>query len=475
MATSPSLPLARLLEATAHVVRGVRDGRSLNEALTQVPAAARAGTQALSFQTLRRLGVALALRQQLAARVPRGDIDALLLTALALLSLPTNDAPYTAHTLVDQAVVAARQMQTASSGFVNAVLRRFLRERDTAMAKALQDPVAKHNHPTWWIDRLRRDWPQDWQGLLAQAQHAPPMTLRVNLQRTSVPAYLQALDAAGLRAERLHLPLAHALFADTADTPNLDNTPNSVNTTSKALADANRADPSPTIVLHQPCPVHQLPGFADGLVAVQDAAAQLAAPLLMRGLRRGAALRVLDACAAPGGKTAHLLSLDPRLRVTALDSDPQRLERVRDNLARLGGHADVIAGDAGDPTTWWNGEPFDAVLLDAPCTASGIVRRHPDIPWLRRASDVDQLARTQSRLLDALWPLVAPGGILVYASCSLFKAEGVQQIDAFLQRVGPNHVRLDRASPGHLRPLPDNQGAAAHDGFFYARLEKLGA
>jgi 16S rRNA (cytosine967-C5)-methyltransferase len=460
MATTPSLPLSRLLEATAHVVRSVREGRSLNDALTHVPAPARAGTQALSFQTLRRLGVALALRQQLAARVPRGDIDALLLTALALLSLPTTDAPYSEHTLVDQAVVAARQLQPASSGFVNAVLRRFQRERDAAMAKALQDPVAKHNHPTWWIDRLRRDWPQDWQALMAQAQQAPPMTLRVNLQRTSVAAYLQALDATGLRAERLYLPLAQGLLEGTVDT---------------ASADANHADLSPTIVLGQPCPVHQLPGFADGLVAVQDAAAQLAAPLLMRGLRRGAALRVLDACAAPGGKTAHLLALDPSLRVTALDSDPQRLARVRDNLARLGGHADVIAGDAGDPSTWWNGEPFDAILLDAPCTASGIVRRHPDIPWLRRDSDVDQIARTQTRLLDALWPLVAPGGVLVYASCSLFKAEGAQQIDAFLQRVGPNRARLDPASPGHLRPLPDNRGAAAHDGFFYARLEKLGA
>jgi 16S rRNA (cytosine967-C5)-methyltransferase len=466
MATTPSLPLARLLEATAHVVRSVRDGRSLNEALTQVPAAARAGTQALSFQTLRRLGVALALRQQLAARVPRDDIDALLLTALALLSLPTADAPYTKHTLVDQAVVAARQLQAASSGFVNAVLRRFLRERDAAMAKALQDPVAKHNHPTWWIERLRRDWPQDWQALMAQAQQAPPMTLRVNLQRTSVDAYLQALDAAGLPARRLRLPQARALHPEALDAAA------SATTTSPH---ANQAVPSPTIVLDQPCPVHLLPGFADGLVAVQDAAAQLAAPLLLRGLPRGAGLRVLDACAAPGGKTAHLLALDPSLRVTALDSDPQRLARVRDNLARLGGQADVIAGDAGAPSTWWKGEPFDAVLLDAPCTASGIVRRHPDIPWLRRASDVDQLARTQARLLDALWPLVAPGGVLVYASCSLFKAEGVQQIDAFLQRVGLNHARLDPASPGHLRPLPDNQGAAAHDGFFYARLEKLGA
>jgi len=212
-------------------------------------------------------------------------------------------------------------------------------------------------------------------------------------------------------------------------------------------------------------------------VSVQDAAAQRAAPLLIGpGLPPGA--RVLDACAAPGGKTAHLLELAD-LDLLALDSDPQRLARVQDSLQRLHLQAELRAGDAGAPSGWWDGRPFDAILLDAPCSASGIVRRHPDERWLRRPGDIPALAQTQARLLDALWPLLKPGGRCLYVTCSIFKAEGEDGIDAFLQRLPPGQGRLDPASPGHLLPLPDNgahpagaHGAVLSDGFFYALIHK---
>jgi 16S rRNA (cytosine967-C5)-methyltransferase len=225
------------------------------------------------------------------------------------------------------------------------------------------------------------------------------------------------------------------------------------------------------VVLDQPCAVTSLPGFAAGEASVQDAAAQRAAPLLLGGtpLREGA--RVLDACAAPGGKTAHLLERRPDLDVLALDSDAQRLARVQDTLNRLQLKARLVAADGRDTARWWDGQPFDAILLDAPCSASGIVRRHPDVRWLRRPDDIVALARLQDELLQALWPLVAPGGRLLYATCSLFKAEGSQRIDAFLQRQPAGTAQPDPAAPGHLLPLADN-GAAPEDGFFYALLHK---
>jgi 16S rRNA (cytosine967-C5)-methyltransferase len=230
------------------------------------------------------------------------------------------------------------------------------------------------------------------------------------------------------------------------------------------------------VLLDRPCPVTQLPGFAEGDVSVQDAAAQLAAPLLIgAGL---AGRRVLDACAAPGGKTAHLLELAD-LDVLALDSDPARLPRVHETLARLGLHARTLAADAAEPAAWWDGEPFDAILLDAPCSAAGIVRRHPDVRWLRRSTDIATLAALQARLLDALWPLLKPGGRLLFCTCSVFKAEGQHQIDAFLQRRPDARPAASPPSPGHLLPLPDNasEGAehkfsAAADGFFHALLAK---
>jgi 16S rRNA (cytosine967-C5)-methyltransferase len=436
---TPSLPLSRLLSHTADALQAVRSGQSLTQALPRCPADARPGTQALVFEVLRKLGSAEAARRQLAPKAPPPPVDALLCTALALL-WPGSDerAGYAPHTLVNQAVEAAKQRQRASASFVNAVLRRFLRERDAIVAALHNDPVAVFNHPRWWIDRLQADWPDQWQAILHANNQHPPMTLRVNARRGTAESYLQRLAAAGMPA-RLAGPRA--------------------------------------VVLDSPSPVTRLPGFAEGDVSVQDAAAQLAAPLLIGdGLPKGA--RVLDACAAPGGKTAHLLEL-AELDVVALDSDATRLQRVDESLARLSLSARTLAADARTPAAWWDGVPFDAILLDAPCSASGIVRRHPDVRWLRRPGDIATLARTQAQLLDALWPLLKPGGRLLYCTCSVFKAEGEAAIDAFLQRQTGASRPAHPASPGHLLPLPDNDldslapgSGASPDGFFYALLAK---
>jgi len=441
---SQAAALSRLLEQTADAVQAVRGGRSLTDLLAACPAPLRPGTQALSFLVLRRLGAAQALRGMLAPRTPPPAVEALLLSALALL-WPDDAPPYADHTLVDQAVTAARKRAPQSASFLNAVLRRFIRERDTLVAAALKQPIARWNHPQWWIDRLKADWPGQWQGVLAAAQERPPMCLRVNVRQSTGAQYLQRLEAAGLPGRLIDVQ---------------------------------------TIVLDAPVPVDRLPGFADGAVSVQDAAAQRAATLLVgAGLPPGA--RVLDACAAPGGKTAHLLELAD-LDVLALDADPKRLARVDETLARLHLRARTRAGDGRRPADWWDGQPFDAILLDAPCSASGIVRRHPDIRWLRRSEDIAALGATQTELLDALWPTLKPGGWLLYATCSVFRTEGEHQIDAFLQRRGASGAHLDGRSPGHLLPLPDNgstgssspgsgAGMGSHgvaDGFYYALLRK---
>jgi 16S rRNA (cytosine967-C5)-methyltransferase len=436
-------PLSRLLDLCADAVAAVQGGRSLTDVLARVSSSERPGVQALTFHVLRWLGGANAARVAMAPKTPPPRVEALLTSAIALL-WPVADPPYPDHTLVDQAVTAAHQRTPAAAGFVNAVLRRFLRERAAIVEAARRSPEAAWNHPAWWIDRLRRDWPAHWQAILESSNDHPPMTLRVNARQGSARHYVEQLGTAGRRA----------------------------------WAPSDPALGGQAVVLETPCSVGQLPGFAAGEVSVQDASAQRAAPLLLgpRGLPPRA--RVLDACAAPGGKTAHLLEAAD-LDLLAIDSDPQRLARVQETLVRLHLQAELKPGDARDPQGWWDGRPFDAILLDAPCTASGIVRRHPDVRWLRRASDVGTLAQIQAAMLDALWPLLKPGGRLLYATCSVFKAEGQEQIDAFLQRLPPGQARLDPASPGHLLPLPDNgahpgggRGAVLSDGFFYALIHK---
>lgn len=441
--------LWKLLDATAAALQSIRAGQSGTAALDAVDARLRPGVQALLFQVLRNLGRAQALRRQLATRNPPPRVDALLCTALALAWDPLA-APYEPFTLVNQAVEAAKRNQAtrAQASFVNACLRRFLRERDALVAATEGDEVAVWNHPAWWIKRLRADHPGQWQQIL-QANNTPaPMVLRVSKSKSTPALYQKALAAMNVEA---------SLAGDGG------------------------------VVLHRPVPVGQLPGFGEGVVSVQDAAAQMAAPLLLDGLDAQQPLRLLDACAAPGGKTAHLLEWAAALRapwqVTALEVDAQRAGRIHDNLGRLGLAAQVLVADAGAPQDWWQqdcgGEPFDAILLDAPCTASGIVRRHPDVRWLRRDSDVAQLAALQARLLAALWPLLRPGGRMLYCTCSVFRAEGEAQIQAFLAHNTDAHLLL---SPGHLFPgspdkrevLRDN-GPGEHDGFFYALLQKAAA
>jgi 16S rRNA (cytosine967-C5)-methyltransferase len=434
-----------LLDLSAELVQAVRSGRSATDWMARCPADARAGVQALGFDVLRRLGAATEARALMAPKPPPPAVDALLCTALALL-WPVPAPPYPDHTLVDQAVNAARQRTPAAVAFVNAVLRRFVRERAALVVAVERTPVGAWNHPAWWIERLRQDWPTQWQALLHAANERPPMTLRVNARRGTGAAYVQRLVAAGRAATVL-------------DDPGL----------------AGQA-----VLLAEPCPVQQLPGFAEGEVSVQDAAAQRSASLLLGegGQALPAGARVLDACAAPGGKTAQLLERAD-LDLLALDSDPARVPRIHDTLHRLHLQAEVKAADARQTAAWWDGRLFDAILLDAPCSASGIVRRHPDIRWLRRADDMLALTRIQSELLLALWPLLKPGGRLVYATCSIFKAEGQQRIDAFLQRLPAASARLDPGSPGHLLPLADNPTPSApaaprvpQDGFFYALIHK---
>jgi 16S rRNA (cytosine967-C5)-methyltransferase len=445
------VPLSTQLQATARCVLAVQQGQSLSDVLPKVDGHLRPGVQALTFHVLRHWGTVAAVARLLADRAPAPAALALMHSALALLlpnSAPEGTPPpwasgmvYAEHTVVNQAVQAAKAdpklMRTAA--FLNACLRRFLRERDDLLDEVSHDPVAQHNHPLWWIERVQRDHPEHWRAILAANNQAAPMALRVNPRR-STPAQLQAaLSAQGV-----------------------DSTP---------FADHG-------LVLSSALAVQRIPGFEQGDCSVQDAAAQWSGRLLLQGLDSRSGARVLDACAAPGGKTADVLERAD-VQMLALDVDPVRAERVSANLSRLGLSAEVRVADAADVASWWDGQAFDAILLDAPCTASGIVRRHPDVRWLRRDSDVQQLVATQRRLLKALWPLVKPGGRILYATCSVFKAEGEDQMTRFVKD-HPDAVL--QPNLGHLLPGAAASGGefndnplGGHDGFFYARLDKARA
>jgi 16S rRNA (cytosine967-C5)-methyltransferase len=449
-----SQALSISLSDAANCLQAVGEGHSLTDTLDALPGSRRPSAQALAFHALRHWGRARTLRRALTKPSTAADLASLIDVALSLLLTQDDaDAPrYDPHTLVNQAVEAAKANPALrhAAPMVNAVLRRVLREPALTQPTTLE---AQWNHPAWWVKALQKDWPQHWPAILAANQTHPPMTLRVNAQQGSREAYADRLTQAGLSCTT---PAPDAL-------------------TAQALS------------LGQPVPVALLPGFASGACSVQDLHAQMAAPLLLQGLQpAGPAWRVLDACAAPGGKTAHLLELlgtrpaaatDVAPEVWALDRDPARLTRVATTLARLQMAAKLVAADAGKPADWWDGHPFDAVLLDAPCTASGIVRRHPDVRWLRRPSDISQLASEQTRLLDALWPLVRPGGRLLYCTCSVFKAEGQHQAEAFLSR---HKDALLEPSPGHLLPESINDRSEnttsgskiSGDGFFYALFTK---
>lgn len=424
--------LAYQLAYAAQAVAAVRAGHALPQALAQIfarsdaPAATRGAIQDLSYRAMRHLGVTDGLLTLLANQPPQPEaLYGLLVTALALL-VDADQAGYDGFTVVNQAVEAAAISpdMNFAKGVVNAILRRYLRERVALMPQATKTPPGTWNYPTWWIDRLKAAYPEQWQAILHAGNQAPPLTLRVNRRRASVQQYLDTLAAVGMAARQV--------------------------------------GPS-AVRLDKPLPVLQIPGFAEGVVSVQDAAAQLAAPLL--DVADG--MRVLDACAAPGGKTGHLLELAD-LDLLALDHDRRRLQRIDENLRRLKLSARLSAGDARQDD-WWDGQPFDRILADVPCTASGIVRRHPDIRWLRRKTDTAQLATLSAQILDKLWHMLRPDGKLLLVTCSLWPQESEQQAIAFAQK--HNAIRLP--APGQL--LPTAGADADHDGLFYALFQKTGA
>ena len=427
--TAPRLAAARVLDAVLH------RGRSLKaEFAKALPALGdprdRALVEAICFAALReRARYAAALDAWVAKPLARRDDPLKALLYVGFAQLDALQLP--AHAAVDATVEAARALgRTHQAGMVNALLRRAQREDLPAV-----DPAQAW--PAWLLAELRRDWPDDAEAILAASAAPAPLWLRVNRRLGTRDAYFERLREAGIDA------VAH-----------------------DALPDALRLDTSRAVA--------ELPGFADGAVSVQDASAQAVADAL--ALAPGAL--VLDACAAPGGKAAHLLERDPSLRITALDIDARRLRRTAETLARVspGAAVELKAADATYPPEWWDGIPFDAVLIDAPCSATGIVRRQPDILLHRRESDLDALVATQMALLDALWPVLAPGGTLVYATCSLLARENAVQVDAFLSRTPdavaePLDARFGRvAGPGRQR-LPGEDGM---DGFFYAKLRKRG-
>jgi 16S rRNA (cytosine967-C5)-methyltransferase len=423
----------------ARVVATVLSGRSLAvalpPALTAVDPANRGQTQDLCYGTLRWMPrlvaiLELLLRRPLASR--EREVRALAL--VGLYGLLYTRAPV--YATVSETVAATRQLRGKSwaSGLVNAVLRNFQRRRDQILTVVDANPEARLAHPTWLLERLQHDWPEDWEAVADANNQPPPMVLRVALDRCSRAQYLALLARRGISAQ------AHARVAS-------------------------------AVVLGSPCEVTVLPGFDQGLVSVQDAAAQVAAWLLAPA--RGQ--RVLDACAAPGGKTGHLLELQPALEeLVAVDNDQARLDRVEHNLCRLRRRATLMLGDTARPAGWWDGKRFDRILLDVPCSATGVIRRHPDIKVLRRADDSAGLAARQLELLRAAWTMLATGGKLVYATCSLLKMENCDLIDRFLAdqagaRVDMPSTDWGRGSGAGRQILPGSDGM---DGFFYVRLRK---
>lgn len=340
------------------------------------------------------------------------------------------------YAVVKETVALLEQIKKPwAKGLVNAVLRTYCREQDTLLVSLQNDRSFLYGHPQWLIERLQEAWPKDWQNIIKANDTHPPMTLRVNSHHASAETYLTRLQQNDMDA---HL-LAYA--------------PHS-------------------IALTTPCDVHDLPGFANGDVSVQDEAAQLAVSLL--ALKPG--LRVLDACAAPGGKTCHILETHTELSAcVALDVDSKRLARVQENLNRLHLHATLLKGDGLQPQTWWDGILFDRILLDAPCSATGVIRRHPDIKLLRTAADVAAVTQLQHDLLRNIWPLLAPKGIMVYATCSVMPEENEQQIAHFIANQADCKFLEQKQPWGHFtghgwQILP---GENNMDGFFYSALEKI--
>ena len=432
---NPRLAAARALAAVLNGKASL--GSSLPPLLDKVEPRDRGLAQDLAFGTARwqpRLALLADKLLQKPFKAADRDVEALLLVGLYQL-LHTR---IPAHAAIGETVACVDKLKKSSlKGLLNAVLRNAQRDHEALFAELERDPVLHTAHPRWLQKRLKADWPEQWQAICTANNAHPPLILRVNRRHGSRDAYLAELRGNGIEAE----PCTFSRDG---------------------------------IRLLQPCDVKTLPGFAEGRVSVQDEAAQLAADLL--DLAPGQ--RVLDACAAPGGKTCHLLEAQPQLsEVIALDLEPSRLARVQENLERLQLKATLIAADGRDVTSWWDGKPFQRILLDAPCSATGVIRRHPDIKLTRQADDIAALAQLQGELLDALWPTLEVGGVLLYATCSVLPQENSDNIAAFLQRT-PGARELDIAGAFGLKQAHGRQllpQADGHDGFYYAKLIKIAA
>lgn len=421
----------------ARVIGRVVAGDSLSEALPAAQASLssqdRPLLQEICYGVLRwypRLQALAGLLLSKPIKAREKEIEYLILTGLYQLLYMRVPA----HAAVAATVEAVRVLDRRwASGLVNGVLRRFQREQEILLAEVEQDPVARYAHPVWLLDEIQNAWPGQWQAILEGANARPPMTLRVNQSRIGRQDYFERLRQASIPARPL-----------------------------EAVSSA--------LMLDRPLDVSQLPGFQDGLASVQDGGAQLAAGLL--DLRPGQ--KVLDACAAPGGKSCHIKELEPGVELTALDIDASRLERVRENLKRLQLEAEVVAGDAAEPEGEWSQTQYDRILLDVPCSATGVIRRHPDIKLLRRRSDLSTLSELQGRILRNVWPMLKPGGILLYATCSLIPRENEQQVERFLSEHDEARERPIEASWGHARSVGRQTlpGEDHMDGFYYACLEK---
>lgn len=419
-----------------------QQGRSLSQAMETIPQEAQKERSLIQemcygvFRDYHRLMCILEglLKKPLKSR--DSDIQALLLVGLyQLTAMRIPD-----HAGVSETVDATKDLKKPwARGLVNGVLRNFLREKDQIIEAADQSEEAHWSHPQWLLDQVRNAWPKQWQAVLKANNQRPPMTLRVNISRNSRDDYLAELEASNISA-------VASSYASSA------------------------------VTLTQPQDVSQLPGFFEGRVSVQDEAAQLAASLL--DLKNDQ--RVLDVCAAPGGKTGHILET-ANVELIAVDVDPQRLEKVKQNLDRLGQKASLVVGDARFPEKWWNGEQFDRILLDAPCSATGVIRRHPDIKVLRRAGDIQSLVELQGQILDAIWPLLKPGGMLVYATCSVLPCENSDQLTAFLEKrtdVSNLEINAGWGRPVNIgrQILPGDSSSedsiTGMDGFYYGCLKK---
>ncbi|WP_220815836.1 16S rRNA (cytosine(967)-C(5))-methyltransferase RsmB [Pseudomonas paralcaligenes] len=432
---NPRLAAARALAAVLNGKASL--GSSLPPLLDRVEPRDRPLAQDLAFGTARwqpRLALLADKLLQKPFKAADRDVEALLL--IGLYQLLHTRIP--AHAAIGETVACVDKLKKPSlKGLLNGVLRNAQRDNEALFAELDRDPVLHTAHPRWLQKRLKADWPEHWQAICAANNEHPPLILRVNRRHGSRDDYLAELRGAGIEAE----PCTFSRDG---------------------------------IRLLQPCDVKTLPGFMEGRVSVQDEAAQLAADLF--DLAPGQ--RVLDACAAPGGKTCHLLEAEPGLKeAVALDLEPARLARVQENLDRLRLDATLVAADGRDVAAWWDGKPFQRILLDAPCSATGVIRRHPDIKLTRQADDITALATLQSELLDALWPTLEVGGVLLYATCSVLPEENRDNIAAFLQRT-PGARELDIPGAFGLKQthgrqlLPQVDG---HDGFYYAKLIKIAA